>query len=103
MESDQRSSSTTTWTAMKNKLFEDALAIYDKDTPERWHIIAKIVGDTSAEEVKRQYEILVDDIKNIESDRVPLPDYQKNESSSHGNNIIINGDQTEQRLKHLRL
>lgn len=90
MESDKCCSSTA-WTAVQNKLFEEALAMYDEETPERWHIIAEIVGGgTSAEEVKRQYEILVDDIKNIESDRVPLPDYKINESKS-------NEDQTEQR------
>lgn len=96
MESDQRSSSTS-WTAMQNKLFEDALAIHDKDSPDRWQIIAKIVGGTSPEEVKKRYEILVDDIKNIESDRVPLPDYKANESTSEGLNIVSNEDQTEQR------
>ncbi|KAJ0098052.1 hypothetical protein Patl1_28934 [Pistacia atlantica] len=66
-------------------------------------LLRRLLVEQAAEEVKRQYEILVDDIKNIESDRVPLPDYQTNESSSHGNNIVTNGDQTEQRLKHLRL
>lgn len=68
--SGQRTStiSGSSWTAKKNKLFENALAIYDKDTPDRWQIIAKIVGGTSEEEVKRRYEMLVDDIKSIESE-----------------------------------
>lgn len=82
--SGQRTStiSGSSWTAKKNKLFENALAIYDKDTPDRWQIIAKIVGGTSDEEVKRRYEMLVDDIKSIESDRVPLPDYVQNDTSN---------------------
>ena len=74
--------SESSWTAKKNKLFENSLAIYDKDTPDRWQIIAKIVGGTSDEEVKRRYEMLVDDIKSIESDRVPLPDYAQNDTSN---------------------
>lgn len=85
--SGQHSSSTisnSTWTAKKNKLFENALAIYDRDSPDRWQIIAKIVGETSADEVKWRYEILVDDIKSIESDKVPLPDYGRDHKSSAG-------------------
>ncbi|KAJ8764406.1 hypothetical protein K2173_006146 [Erythroxylum novogranatense] len=70
------------WTAKQNKLFEEALAIYDKDTPDRWRIIANIVGDTTEEEVKRRYQILVDDVKHIESDRIPLPDYKEEPSIS---------------------
>lgn len=71
--------SESSWTAKKNKLFENALAIYDEDTADRWQIIAKIVGGTSDEEVKRRYEMLVEDIKSIESDKVPLPDYARND------------------------
>ncbi|KAK1359897.1 DnaJ subfamily C member 2 [Heracleum sosnowskyi] len=61
------SSSNSTWTPKQNKLFEKALAKYDKDTPDRWHNIAKAVGGKSAEEVKRHYEKLIEDVKNIES------------------------------------
>ncbi|EEF41162.1 DNA binding protein, putative [Ricinus communis] len=73
--------SSSNWTAEQNKLFEDALAIYDKDTPDRWRTIAKIVGGTTEEEVKKQFEILVNDINHIESDKIPLPNY-KNERRS---------------------
>ncbi|KAL9378528.1 hypothetical protein Peur_029863 [Populus x canadensis] len=57
------------WSEQKNKLFENALAIYDKDSPDRWRNIAGFVGETTEEEVKKQYEILLDDIKRIESDQ----------------------------------
>lgn len=70
------------WTTEKNKLFENALAIYDKDTPERWNNIAMFVGGTTEVEVKRQYEILLEDIKNIESGKVPLPAYTRNAGCS---------------------
>ncbi|KAF9678316.1 hypothetical protein SADUNF_Sadunf07G0022200 [Salix dunnii] len=74
----------TDWSAEQNKLFENALAIYDKDTPDRWRHIAKIVEGATEEEVKKRYEILLDDIKSIESDKVPLPIY-KNEGSGKEN------------------
>lgn len=72
------------WTDKKNKLFETALAIYDKETPDRWYNIAKFVGGTTEDEVKMQYAILSVDIKNIESGKFPLPIY-KNAGSSRVN------------------
>lgn len=71
-------SSSSSWTPKQNKLFERALAIYDKDTPDRWQNIARAVGGKSAEEVKRHYEILVEDLKHIESGNVPFPNYRSN-------------------------
>ncbi|KAK4401533.1 UNVERIFIED_CONTAM: Transcription factor RADIALIS [Sesamum angustifolium] len=63
----------STWTAQENKAFERALAIFDKDTPDRWANVARAVGGRTPEEVKRHYEILVEDIKYIESGKVPFP------------------------------
>jgi len=63
------------WTKKQNKLFEQALAVYDKDTPDRWHNIARAVGGKSAEEVRRYYELLEEDVKHIESGKVPFPAY----------------------------
>ncbi|KAK9990389.1 hypothetical protein SO802_025374 [Lithocarpus litseifolius] len=74
-------SSSSSWTTKENKKFEKALAVYDKDTPDRWQKVAKAVGGKSAEEVKRHYEILIEDVKHIESGRVPFPKYR-----SSGNN-----------------
>ncbi|WOH05357.1 hypothetical protein DCAR_0624773 [Daucus carota subsp. sativus] len=70
------SSSNSTWTPKQNKLFEKALAKFDKDTPDRWHNIAKAVGGKSAEEVKRHYEKLIEDVKSIESGTIPFPKYR---------------------------
>ncbi|KAG6767934.1 hypothetical protein POTOM_026825 [Populus tomentosa] len=78
------------WSEQKNKLFENALAIYDKDSPDRWRNIARFVGETTEEEVKKQYEILLDDIKRIESDQVPLPNYKNHEESIKENSIMSN-------------
>ncbi|KAF8409968.1 hypothetical protein HHK36_002488 [Tetracentron sinense] len=87
MASSSRSSrnSSSTWTTKQNKLFEKALAIYDKETPDRWHNVAKAVGKT-VEEVKRHYEILEEDVKHIESDQVPLPNYRTTGGNNRGNN-----------------
>ncbi|WJX55575.1 Protein RADIALIS-like 6 [Trifolium repens] len=67
------------WTARQNKLFEEALAIYDRETPDRWHNVAKVVGK-SVEDVKRHYEILIEDIKRIE--RGEVNDYLKSKICS---------------------
>nr|XP_023911687.1 protein RADIALIS-like 3 [Quercus suber] len=74
-------SSSDSWTAKENKAFERALAVYDKDTPDRWHNVAKAVGGKTPEQVKRHYELLVEDVKHIESGRVPLPKYKTTGSS----------------------
>ncbi|WVZ99715.1 hypothetical protein U9M48_044976 [Paspalum notatum var. saurae] len=65
------------WSKKQDKLFEEALAVYDKDTPDRWHNIARAVGGgKSADEVRRHYEVLEHDIKHIESGKVPFPAYR---------------------------
>ncbi|KAL8200441.1 hypothetical protein R6Q59_003445 [Mikania micrantha] len=69
-------SSSCSWTPKQNKLFENALAVYDRDTPDRWHKISQAVGGKSAEEVKRHYEVLIQDLKHIESGKVPFPKYR---------------------------
>ena len=43
------------WTAEQNKAFERALAVYDRDTPNRWQNVARAVGGKTAEEVKQHY------------------------------------------------
>lgn len=75
-------SSNSTWTPKQNKQFEKALALYDKDTPDRWQNVAKAVGGKSAEEVREHYEILVQDLIKIESGQVPLPNYKTPGSNS---------------------
>ncbi|XP_059623644.1 protein RADIALIS-like 3 [Cornus florida] len=70
------SNSLSSWTQKQNKLFEKALALYDKETPDRWQNIARAVGEKSAEEVKRHYEVLVEDLRHIESGNVPYPKYR---------------------------
>ncbi|KAL8143414.1 hypothetical protein V2J09_016446 [Rumex salicifolius] len=69
-------SDNSTWSVKQNKLFEKALAVYDKETPDRWANVAKAVGGKSADEVKRHYETLIEDLNRIESGRIPIPKYK---------------------------
>ena len=63
-----KQNSSSSWTPEQNKRFEKALALYDKETPDRWQNVAKAVGgNKTAEEVKRHYEILLEDLRHIES------------------------------------
>ncbi|KAE8669986.1 Protein RADIALIS-like 6 [Hibiscus syriacus] len=55
---------------------ERALAVYDKDTPDRWFNVAKAVGGKTVEEVKMHYELMVNDVMKIESGQVPFPNYR---------------------------
>ncbi|XP_068641567.1 protein RADIALIS-like 3 [Aristolochia californica] len=101
MASSSMRSSASSWTPKQNKLFEKALAIYDRDTPDRWQNVARAVGGKSAEEVKRHYEILIEDVKYIESGQVPFPNYTST-AGSNGKASRISDD--EQRLlKYLKL
>ncbi|KAL5148035.1 Transcription factor RADIALIS [Glycine soja] len=85
-------SSTGSWSAKDNKAFERALAVYDKDTPDRWYNVAKAVGGgKTPEEVKRHYELLLRDVRHIESGQVSFP-YKQN-----------GGSQEEKRLRNMKL
>ncbi|XP_074571403.1 protein RADIALIS-like 3 [Curcuma longa] len=84
------------WTPKQNKLFERALAVYDKDTPDRWQNVARAVGGKTAEEVKKHYELLVEDLRHIESGLVPYPCYKVSGDRGSGAN-------EEQRLRYLKL
>lgn len=85
----------TAWTAKQNKLFENALAVYDQESPDRWQKLARAVGGKSVEEVKRHYEMLVEDVKHIESGQVPLPNYRTTGGSNKGYRYM----EEEQRYK----
>ncbi|RZS19002.1 hypothetical protein BHM03_00051343 [Ensete ventricosum] len=69
-------SMSSSWTAKENKMFEKALAVYDRDTPDRWHKIARAVGGKTADEVKRYYDLLVEDVRRIEAGHMPYANYR---------------------------
>ncbi|GAB2234979.1 hypothetical protein Droror1_Dr00004255 [Drosera rotundifolia] len=65
----------TKWTQAENKAFENALALYDKDTPDRFQKVAATLPGKTVRDVIKQYEELVDDVSNIEAGLVPIPGY----------------------------
>ncbi|XP_038902123.1 protein RADIALIS-like 2 [Benincasa hispida] len=90
------------WTPNQNKAFERALAVFDKDTPDRWLNVANAVGGgKTADEVKRHFDLLVEDVKHIESGRVPFPNYTSTSTPATSDNGNLN-DQ-EQRMRNLKL
>nr|ABI14752.1 myb-like protein RL3 [Antirrhinum majus] len=76
------SMTSSSWTQKQNKQFEEALAMYGNDTPDCWQNIARKVGGKSAEEIRRHYEVLVKEIMKIETDQVPIPNYNKVKGSN---------------------
>ncbi|KAL5721193.1 hypothetical protein ACHQM5_013784 [Ranunculus cassubicifolius] len=81
MGSSQPSSSTSvsqpssTWTLAEDKQFEQALVIFDEDTPNRFERIASCVPGKSVLEIEKHYQDLVDDINAIEAGFIQLPNY----------------------------
>ncbi|XP_047333277.1 transcription factor MYBS1 [Impatiens glandulifera] len=88
------SSSATVWSRDEEKAFENAIATHDinnldtgissKEENRTWEKIGSLVPTKTIEELKRHYQTLLDDINDIESGRIPLPNYigEENPSSS---------------------
>lgn len=71
----EESKNPTKWTPEENKMFENALAVYDKDTPDRWHKVAAMIPGKTVGDVIRQYRELEVDVSNIEAGLIPIPGY----------------------------
>ncbi|XP_060174486.1 transcription factor DIVARICATA-like [Lycium barbarum] len=71
----------TRWTAEENKRFEDALALFDKETPDRWYNVAAMIPGKTVNDVIKQYRELVGDISDIEAGLVPIPGYTTSNNS----------------------
>ncbi|CAM0953582.1 unnamed protein product [Alopecurus aequalis] len=97
------------WTPKQNKLFEQALAMYDMDTPDRWHNVARAVGSgKSADDVRRYYELLIHDVAHIEAGNVPFPAYRSpcpgpNHNAPGGRGMASLAGYEADRLKHLKI
>ncbi|KAL8211145.1 hypothetical protein R6Q57_005582 [Mikania cordata] len=76
MASSSLQTSNSSWTPQENKSFKRALAVYDRDTPDRWKKIACAVGGKTIEEVKRHYQVLIEDLRRIELGNIPFPNYR---------------------------
>ncbi|CAL0334874.1 unnamed protein product [Lupinus luteus] len=70
-----KESHNTEWTREENKNFESALAIYDKDTPDRWLKVAATIPGKTVFDVIKQYRELEEDVSEIEEGHVPVPGY----------------------------
>ncbi|EXC23690.1 Transcription factor [Morus notabilis] len=66
------------WTAEENKQFENALALYDKDTPDRWVKVAAMIPGKTVGDVMKQYRELEEDVSDIEAGLIPIPGYSSN-------------------------
>ncbi|XP_057742204.1 transcription factor DIVARICATA [Arachis stenosperma] len=63
----------TKWTPQENKQFENALALFDKETPDRWLKVAAMIPGKTVGDVIKQYRELVEDVNVIESGFIPIP------------------------------
>nr|CAB3488679.1 unnamed protein product [Digitaria exilis] len=78
------------WTREQEKAFENAVATLaaeegeEVDEDARWEKIAEAVEGKTADEVRRHYELLVEDIEGIEAGRVPLPTYAADGGAEEG-------------------
>uniref|UniRef100_A0A6M2EKC3 Uncharacterized protein n=1 Tax=Populus davidiana TaxID=266767 RepID=A0A6M2EKC3_9ROSI len=86
------------WTREHDKAFENALATYPEDASDRWEKIAEDVPGKTLEEIKHHYELLVEDINQIEAGCVPLPCYS---SSSEGSTSHAGDEGTGKKGGHL--
>lgn len=73
-------SKTTKWTSEENKQFENALALFDKDTPDRWYNIATMIPGKTVNDVIKQYKELEEDVSVIEAGLIPVPGYASDHS-----------------------
>lgn len=90
-------SDSSLWSREQNKAFENALATYPEDLSDRWEKIAADVPGKTLEEVKLHYELLVDDVTQIESGSVPLPCYN---SSSGGSSSHVGDEAVGKKCSH---
>lgn len=71
-----------TWSWEEDKAFENALAIHHETSGDWWEKIAAAVPGKFVAEIREHYELLAEDVRDIESGRVPPPDYASPSSSS---------------------
>uniref|UniRef100_A0A803MNT7 Transcription factor SRM1 n=1 Tax=Chenopodium quinoa TaxID=63459 RepID=A0A803MNT7_CHEQI len=72
------------WSREQDKAFENAIATHSDDLEDNWEKIAADVPGKTLEEVKNHYELLFEDVKEIEAGRVPLPSYSSSSEGSSG-------------------
>lgn len=63
------------WTEQENKLFENALAYIDENSPDRWEKVAEMIPGKSPVDVLSHYRDLEEDVNHIEAGLIPFPGY----------------------------
>ncbi|XP_004251428.2 uncharacterized protein [Solanum lycopersicum] len=76
-----RTCNSSFWTKEEDKAFENALALFSGDSDKFLKIAAAVPGK-SLQEIIDHYNVLVEDVNDIESGKVPLPKYERMRSSS---------------------
>ncbi|EEF27676.1 DNA binding protein, putative [Ricinus communis] len=71
----------TKWTPEENKRFENALALFDKDEPDRWQKVAALIPGKTVGDVIKQYRELEEDVSDIEAGLIPIPGYSSSSDS----------------------
>lgn len=79
------------WSREQDKKFEYGLVTYPENSEDRWEKIAADIPGKSVEDVKKHYDLLVDDIERIESGCVPLPCYNV---SSDASTYVVDDEET---------
>ncbi|GAB4851971.1 hypothetical protein Ancab_016162 [Ancistrocladus abbreviatus] len=82
-------STSSLWSREQDKAFENALATHPEEAGDQWEKIAADVPGKTIEEVKHHYDLLVQDVNQIESGSVPLPSYSSSseDSTSHASEV----------------
>ncbi|XP_073002984.1 transcription factor MYBS1-like [Typha latifolia] len=76
------------WSREEEKAFENAVATVappaegEEDGEKWWEMMAARVPGRTAAEVRRHYELLVEDVRAIEAGRVPIPRYAGEEAAA---------------------
>ncbi|KAJ8535997.1 hypothetical protein K7X08_034398 [Anisodus acutangulus] len=71
------------WSRDEEKAFENAIGMHWIEGPEQqWEKISSMVPTKTIDEIKRHYQLLVDDVAAIEAGQVPIPNYKGEEASS---------------------
>ncbi|CAH8282045.1 unnamed protein product [Eruca vesicaria subsp. sativa] len=91
------------WSREDDIAFERAIANYytDEESEEKWEKIAADVPGKSVEQIKEHYEVLVEDVRRIESGFVPLPSYPSppEDAGDDGGSIKRGGNSHDQGSK----
>ncbi|XP_072996037.1 transcription factor DIVARICATA-like [Typha latifolia] len=64
------------WTQEENKVFEDALARFDGDAPDKWEKVAALIPGKTVGDVITHYQDLENDINNIDAGFISYSQYE---------------------------